>query len=300
MVLGVYFALSSGTVDSVVYDTVLEETGRSDLYETVDRPGPHRRERRVSSVSALLGGVLAELDLRPRSLTSPPCPSSCWRSSAFLLLRRAAPAPRRASRYHPAQPRRAHAAHDDAAPGGAPGARARRAWPQCSSQAVFEFGPLWLVALAAPAVLFGPYWAALVATLGSRRLARPRSRPGPPPVAVAVAVPRPPRPPCSRCPGRSLPSSSPRPRWPSCSRSSRSPPGNCSTTPCPRRSGPACRRRRHLLLAAVPAVVPRARLARPRARRAADRMGAHRCRGAGGGAARRVHPARPAGTRRAG
>ena len=34
------------------------------------------------------------------------------------------------------------------------------------SQAVFEFGPLWLVALAAPAVLFGPYWAALMSTLG--------------------------------------------------------------------------------------------------------------------------------------
>ena len=34
------------------------------------------------------------------------------------------------------------------------------------SQAVFEFGPLWLVALAAPAVLYGPYWAVLVSTLG--------------------------------------------------------------------------------------------------------------------------------------
>ena len=33
LVLGVYFALSSGTVDSIVYDTVLEETGSSDLYE---------------------------------------------------------------------------------------------------------------------------------------------------------------------------------------------------------------------------------------------------------------------------
>ena len=33
------------------------------------------------------------------------------------------------------------------------------------TQAVFEFGPLWLVALAAPAVLYGPYWAALVSTL---------------------------------------------------------------------------------------------------------------------------------------
>jgi hypothetical protein len=34
------------------------------------------------------------------------------------------------------------------------------------AQAVFEFGPLWLVALAAPAVLYGPYWALLVSTLG--------------------------------------------------------------------------------------------------------------------------------------
>ena len=34
------------------------------------------------------------------------------------------------------------------------------------SQVVFEFGPLWLVALGAPAVLYGPYWAALVSTLG--------------------------------------------------------------------------------------------------------------------------------------
>jgi hypothetical protein len=35
------------------------------------------------------------------------------------------------------------------------------------SQTVFEFGPLWLVALKAPATLFGPYWAVLVATLGA-------------------------------------------------------------------------------------------------------------------------------------
>ena len=60
MVLGVYFALSSGTVDSVVYDTVVEETGSSDLYER-----SIGRVRVVESIalagSALLGGVLAEL-----------------------------------------------------------------------------------------------------------------------------------------------------------------------------------------------------------------------------------------------
>jgi hypothetical protein len=33
-------------------------------------------------------------------------------------------------------------------------------------QIILEFGPLWLVAMAAPAILFGPYWAGLVSTLG--------------------------------------------------------------------------------------------------------------------------------------
>ena len=60
MVLGIYFALSSGTVDSVVYDTVVEETGSSDLYERW-----MGRVRIVESVSlaasAVLGGVVAEL-----------------------------------------------------------------------------------------------------------------------------------------------------------------------------------------------------------------------------------------------
>src|SRR4029434_2855104 len=33
MVLGAYFAFSSGTVDSIVYDAVIEETGSNELYE---------------------------------------------------------------------------------------------------------------------------------------------------------------------------------------------------------------------------------------------------------------------------
>jgi hypothetical protein len=45
------------------------------------------------------------------------------------------------------------------------------------SQTVFEFGPLWLVALAAPAALYGPYWAALVSTLGVAGLLIGKLRP---------------------------------------------------------------------------------------------------------------------------
>ena len=33
LVLGVYFAMYSGTMDAVVYDTVLEETGDSEAFE---------------------------------------------------------------------------------------------------------------------------------------------------------------------------------------------------------------------------------------------------------------------------
>jgi len=33
-------------------------------------------------------------------------------------------------------------------------------------QLILEFGPLWLLALAAPAILYGPYWAGLMSTFG--------------------------------------------------------------------------------------------------------------------------------------
>ena len=56
-------------------------------------------------------------------------------------------------------------------------------------QVIFEFGPLWLVALAAPAVLFGPYWASLMSAGGlgglladKIRMTKPKS------VLVVVAL----------------------------------------------------------------------------------------------------------------
>src|SRR5262249_60556594 len=71
MILGVYFALSSGTVDSIVYDAVLEETGSSELYETWIG-----RIRIVESgalvASALAGGLLAGLTSPPPTYLAPP------------------------------------------------------------------------------------------------------------------------------------------------------------------------------------------------------------------------------------
>lgn len=162
MILGVYFALNSGTVDSIVYDVVLEETGSSDQYETWIG-----RIRMVESgafvASALVGGVLASWSsVRLTYFASLPFVAAAI--AAFLrfdeprLHRAAEPV---ALRSHVALIYRTMIRE--------PGVRQvmlLAALVGLLSQAVFEFGPLWLVVLAAPAALFGPYWAALVSTLG--------------------------------------------------------------------------------------------------------------------------------------
>src|SRR6266568_4513102 len=58
MILGIYFAMNSGTVDSIVYDTVLEETGSSAVYEKwIGRV--RMVESAAFAAGALAGGVLA-------------------------------------------------------------------------------------------------------------------------------------------------------------------------------------------------------------------------------------------------
>jgi MFS family permease len=162
MILGVYFAFSSGTVDSIVYDTVVEQTGSNELYETWIG-----RTRAVESaafvLSALAGGVLAQYT-STRFTYYATIPLVGLAIIGFLRFDE--------PRLHQAAERvslRSHIALTFrtmitsrvvlcvlllAAAGG------------LLSQAIFEFGPLWLVALAAPAVLYGPYWATLVSTLG--------------------------------------------------------------------------------------------------------------------------------------
>jgi MFS family permease len=162
MILGVYFAFSSGTLDSIVYDTVLEETGSNELYEKWIG-----RTRAVESAafvfSALAGGVLAQYT-SARFTYFATVPLVGLAVIGFLRFNE--------PRLHQAAERvnlRSHVALTFrtmitsrtvlrvmflvAAAG-------------LLAQAVFEFGPLWLVAQAAPAALYGPYWAALVSTFG--------------------------------------------------------------------------------------------------------------------------------------
>jgi hypothetical protein len=162
LLLGVYFALNSGTLEAVVYDIVLEETGSGELYERwIGRV--RLAESLALAISALAGGVLAGWTA-PRATYFATVPFALLSIVAFL--RFAEP-----QLHHDAEPvaLRRHVVTTVNAMTRIPPVRRvllLAALTALLTQTVFEFGPLWLVDLRAPAALFGPYWAALVATLG--------------------------------------------------------------------------------------------------------------------------------------
>jgi MFS family permease len=182
--LGVYFALYTGTMDAVVYDTVLEETGDGGGFER--RIGRVRLVESVALVSSsLLGGWLAGLtSTRLTYLLT--VPFGLAAAVAFLRFREP-----RLHRTGERTPLRRHLAVTGRAlvQGG-------RLLPVVGLavvaaallQLVFEFGPLWLVALAVPAVAYGPYWAVLVSTLGLGGLLAGRLRLRHPGTAAAVTA----------------------------------------------------------------------------------------------------------------
>jgi hypothetical protein len=173
MILGVYFAFSSGTVDSIVYDTVLEETGSNELYERWIG-----RIRAVESaafvLSALAGGVLAQYS-SGRFTYFVTVPLVGLAIIGFLRFDE--------PRLHQAAEAMTLRSHVALTFRTMITSRAvlrvllLAATAGLLSQTVFEFGPLWLVALAAPAALYGPYWAALVSTLGVAGLLISKLRP---------------------------------------------------------------------------------------------------------------------------
>jgi predicted MFS family arabinose efflux permease len=185
MLLGVYFAMQSGTFDAIVYDTVLEETGSSDRFESV--VGRVRMAESVSlSLGGLAGGLLASATT-PRLTYFATLPFLAV--STMFLLRFREP------RLHRTGDRRSLREHLTVTVHTI--SRQRRLVPIAAglvltallTQAIFEFGPLWLVAAGSSAGAFGPAWAALMASLGLSGLLAGRVRfDHGPSLAVTAAV----------------------------------------------------------------------------------------------------------------
>jgi len=160
--LAVYFAMYSGTLEAVVYDTMLEETGASDGFES--RIGRVRFVESASLVaSSLAGGVLAGLTT-PRLTYFLTVPFAL--ASIAALLRFDEPQLHKTEestswRSHIAVTYRALTRRRELLP-----AIVLTLLTALMLQVIFEFGPLWLVASGTAAGLYGPYWAGLVSTLG--------------------------------------------------------------------------------------------------------------------------------------
>lgn len=160
--LGVFFALQSGTLESVVYDTVLEETGDSEAFEqTIGRV------RLVESValvaSALAGGAIAQVaPLRATYFLTAPL----LLAATVGLLRFREPRLHKAEEQQSLRRQVATTYRTILARGHLRAVVALTVVGSVLMQGMLEFGPLWLVALLVPAFLYGPHWAGLTAALG--------------------------------------------------------------------------------------------------------------------------------------
>lgn len=184
MVLGAYFAAYSGTIDSVVYDTVLAETGDGDAYKR--QIGSVRLLESVALVtSSLAGGWLAGvIGLRTTYFLTVPFALL----SIVALFRFAEPQLHRAGERTTLRRQVAVTFRTLAGGGRLLPVVAMAMLTAMLMNVLYEFGPLWLVALAVPAVLFGPFWAALVSTIGLGGLLAGRIDLGRPPVAVGAGL----------------------------------------------------------------------------------------------------------------
>lgn len=169
--LGVFFALQSGTLEAMIYDTVVEETGGSDGFErTIGRV------RLVESIalvaSALAGGAIAAIaPLRLAYFLTAPLLAA----SALVLLWFREPRLHKAEETQTLRAQLALTYRTILARGPIRAVVALTVVSAVLMQGMLEFGPLWLVALVVPTFLYGPQWAALTAALGIGGLLGARS-----------------------------------------------------------------------------------------------------------------------------
>jgi MFS family permease len=155
--LGVYFALNSGTVESMVYDTVLEETGHGELFERW--LGRVRAAESIALVISALGGGLIAAHTSARFTYFATLPLV---AAAVIALRYF-----REPQVHKAHDPVSIREHLRLALSAITHSRyvaqvaVVSALITMLASAIYEFGPLWLVAMDAPMTLYGPYSAAV-------------------------------------------------------------------------------------------------------------------------------------------
>lgn len=162
LILGIYFAMYSGTVEAIVYDVVLEENGNSEAYE--HQIGRIRLIESVALVlSALAGGWIASTTSTRLTyfITLPFVAASLVALARFREPRLHQASERSPLRQHLSVTYRAIVHRGRLIP-----IAAAAIMSALILQAMFEFGPLWLITLSASAVFYGPFWAGLVSTLG--------------------------------------------------------------------------------------------------------------------------------------
>ena len=162
--LGVYLALSSGMVESMVYDTLVDEVGDAAGFERM--LGRFRAVESAGLVaSALAGGVSAAL-ISPRAnyfLTVP------FMVGALLITLRFREPPRPVATSDSAPSFRRQLAATGrtlVARSGIGRVVLLLVLTAVVFQMVAEFGPLWLVELHAPTQSFGPQWAGVMGAFG--------------------------------------------------------------------------------------------------------------------------------------
>ncbi len=185
LALGVFFALNSGTFEAAVYDTVLEETGGGEAF-TASIGRIRFVESTAFVTSALAGGWIAGMT-SPRLTYFLTIPFAALAILAYLRFDE--PRLHMTEEQPPLRSQLAVTYRTLATRGTVRPIVAVAVTTAVLMQGVIEFGPLWLVALAAPAVVFGPYWAALMSTFGLGGILAGRLRLGRPAVLrIALAV----------------------------------------------------------------------------------------------------------------
>jgi predicted MFS family arabinose efflux permease len=159
---GVFYALYSGTYDSIVYDTVVEETGKSDGYETY-----YGKIRLMDSIALVLGSFVGSVLGQVSSLPIVYFASIPLALCALIALWRF-----KEPQLHKAQPFGSIKEHiiktflSVLGNGMLVKLLVVIVVLTLINEVIYEFSQLWLIAIAVPPLFFGPANALLLSSIG--------------------------------------------------------------------------------------------------------------------------------------